>query len=653
MRRPYSTLCTGTIMLVLSAQSVLAAPSPERRRAKKVRPALAEADEDAAPTVSASPPFLWRQVFAAPSIGDRVRTFAIDPRDARRIFVGTEEGRLLRTTDAGVTWLEIAPQPFFVKKRSQTLTGPGRPDPGDLSEGNFGYSVTPPGQDDPTYLAPLMVFDPFPNRPGFFYAGLSAGSSFTREPLLGDVTRSRSEELVPIRSIAICPGARYDVFVATRLELLGSMDGGLSFVRLFANPGGLGLERVACALSRPTHVALTTEVGLFISRNGGLTFDQDLTAWPGQPASLAQFGPMGSDGRILLYSTSDDDLYAGDPDAPRGLEHLYPGSDPETAPWLPIRGLSVDDDEIWLATDDGVRRSRDGGRSFETVARTLFSRQSAEQVVVGRNERGGRRVAVMINHTPRSLDGAAVSGLHDSIVYSSDDGGQNWLPFFFGLSRRSFQIMSFVPAEGDRPASWWVATSGEIWTTAPFVTPVAATHRADVKWAQEALEGTPPLYGMIERALEVTRLGNAAVESLADRHRLMAWVPRLDMLLEWSEPSVVGSERSDSPVDPELSYAEQAQTLSRGTTFYVQARWNFQDFQSFDEEVESTRTQLYELRKQVAYAVEDAWHERVVHLELMARGLSDPLQVLSLKSRIESLDVLLAVWTGQERWEER
>lgn len=663
MRGPAHKAWVGLVVLLLSAPPAAAGPARGRAKPKRTRPPAAQpaptsprGEAEDPPSVggaSGSPPFLWRQVFAAPSIGDRVRTFTIDPRDARRIFVGTEEGRILRSTDGGVTWLEIDPQPFLIKDRSLSVVAPSRPDVDDAPESNFQGGASPPESFNAARLRPLRVDDPFPVSPDFFWAGLYFDSPSAPQSLLGGVTRSRASEVVPIRHIAVCPGARYEVFVATRLELLGSMDGGLSYVRLFANPGGLEVERVSCTPQRPSHVALTTEAGLFVSRNGGVTFDQDLTAWPGQPASVSEFGPTDADGRLTLYSASDSELYAGDPDDPKGLEYIYPSDDNTTAPWRTIRGLSVDGRDIWLGTDDGVRRSRDGGKSWETVARMLFSQQTAEQVVVGESEAGGRRVAVMINHTPRDSGGSPVSGLHDSIVYSSDDGGETWLPFFFGLSRRSFRIMAFVPAQGDRPASWWIATSGEIWTTAPFVRAVEPSTPAEVEWAAAALARTPPLAEVIARALETQALSNEAIHRFAERRRRAAWVPRLDLLFRHRDPLRETAEQVAAPLDPSLTYAEATSARDRGLELLALLSWDLFDTQTVVDEVSSTRTRLHDLRKQIAYAVEDAWHERIVNLELVAQGLSDPVQALTLKSRIEALDALLAVWTGQERWETR
>lgn len=654
----------GVMLLALVSFAPPAEGLPVRPRAKPKRPrkmpSMRSVPAPVAPEVSPAPdlrptetrPFLWRQVFAAPSIGDRVLTFTVDPRDARRIFVGTEQGRILRTTDGGGTWVEIDPQPFLIKDRSRSFAGPSRPDLNDVDEGNFDYWVLPPEWWGIFVLAPDDGVEPFAVHPDAFYARLRLWRSGMDEPLLGSIATARGPESVSIRFIAICPGARYEVFVATESELLGSSDGGLSFVRLFANPGGHGLTRVACSDTHPELVALTTDVGLFISKNGGLTFNPDLTAWPGQPATLVHFGPDTPEGRPRLYSTSDSDLYAGDPDDPKGLSVLYPGSDPNTAPWLPINELAVEDQDIWLATDDGVRRSRDGGQSFETVARMLFAQQSAVNVSLGENEAGARRVAVMVNHTPATMDGVPVSALHDSIVYASDDDGRSWVPFFYGLSRRTFRRMAYVPAEGDRPGSWWLATSGEIWTTAPFVAPVADPERADVAWAKEALLRTPPMDQVIARALEAMQLDNQALMELAERRRLAPWLPRIDAQFTWKEPQATAAITSDSIFDPELSYTEQATGLARGGSFMVQATWELYDTKLFSEEVEPTRTRLHELRKQMAYVVEDAWHERVVHLQLMAEGLSDPLQVLTLKSRVEALDALLAVWTDQGRKEQ-
>ncbi|MEM6960614.1 MAG: hypothetical protein AAF550_02580, partial [Myxococcota bacterium] len=49
-------------------------------------------------------------------------------------------------------------------------------------------------------------------------------------------------------------------------------------------------------------------------------------------------------------------------------------------------------------------------------------------------------------------------------------------------------------------------------------------------------------------------------------------------------------------------------------------------------------------RQDVTFALEDAWHERMIHLRHLARGMNDPLQIAVLKARIESLNTIIATW---------
>ena len=64
------------------------------------------------------------QILAAPRIGDRLSALAIDPSNPDHIYVGTEEGTVVRSTDGGITWQESQLSPFNVLARS--VGGPVR-----------------------------------------------------------------------------------------------------------------------------------------------------------------------------------------------------------------------------------------------------------------------------------------------------------------------------------------------------------------------------------------------------------------------------------------------------------------------------------------------------------------------------------------------
>jgi hypothetical protein len=64
------------------------------------------------------------------------------------------------------------------------------------------------------------------------------------------------------------------------------------------------------------------------------------------------------------------------------------------------------------------------------------------------------------------------------------------------------------------------------------------------------------------------------------------------------------------------------------------------------EDLNWVRSTLHELRRQIAFSTEDAWNERQ-NLLGQLRTMSDPFQVETLKTRIESLEAMLYVWLGQ------
>ena len=664
MRRTWAVLaflagCAGP----WGAELAEAAPRPKRPRGSG--PVLAPVPPtpqapEPPPAIPPPPEWRWRQILSVPRIGGRLRAIAVDPRDPRRVYVGTEEGTLLLTEDGGVTWGEVELRPTQIAERSLGLEAPGLPDLGQESRNNFETSADPPDVRYTDRYEMPSVADPFPVRPGFFFAGFTVRGLELDESLLAQVTDTREDQVEPVKRIALCPGGRYPLLVATTRDIFGALEDGTAFVRLFANPGPVDIATLACAPGDPNMIAVATGVGLFYSRDGGLTFDQDLSAWPGQEATAVAFMP--GRGRSELFVASDSELYGGDVLSPVGLGYVYPSDDPETAPWLTIRSIAVTGrGEVWLGTDDGARHSADGGKTWRTLAGELLSRQPIGQVALGESERGGTRAALLINTVPLSLSGEEVSGLHDSVVYSTDDGGATWHPFFHGLSRRSFRQLATVPASEGRPAGWWLVTSGEVWTTYP----AEAAGQADEvarDWARRRLERTPSLSAVLTDTLEHLDLSNASIGQLASRHRTLNWVPRLDLLFELSDgalsafgvtpfsrnrvnaaPRVAGF--ACPPLAPGVLDAGCADRRTQAALF-VQATWELYDLLIFKEETDPIRTHLHELRRQVAFTIEDAWHERVTHLATLNRGLEDPLQIETLKTRVFGLEAMIAVWLG-------
>src|SRR5690349_16223574 len=60
----------------------------------------------------------WRQILMAPRVTGNLRAVAVDPSDPKNVFVGTEEGTIIHSTNGGVTWDEIELSPFTLESPS-------------------------------------------------------------------------------------------------------------------------------------------------------------------------------------------------------------------------------------------------------------------------------------------------------------------------------------------------------------------------------------------------------------------------------------------------------------------------------------------------------------------------------------------------------
>lgn len=589
----------------------------------------------------------WRQILNVPRIGGRLTAITVDAQDPDRIFVGTEAGTLILSDDGGVTWTEIDIDARVIQKKNIGLPAPGLPRLGKVTKGNFGVVVDPPWRQAVDRITVSSVANPFPVKPAFFWAGFFATTRSPKVRLLRDVTRFRTRETQPVKRIALCPGGLYEVIVATSDAVYGSMDNGLTYVRLFANAGKVFLDHAICSPANPDFIAIATNIGLFLSDDGGLTFDQDLTAWPGKKSTAVAYAPPRFEGETFLFSAAKSDLFAGDPSTSEGLVNIYP-TDPSTAPWRTIRWIAADaDGAIYLATDDGARVSFDRGSSWKTVARTLLSRQAVGQVEIGEGPSGKKRVAMLVNVRPRSFKGKPVSGLHDSIVYASDDGGESFFPFFSGLSRRTYRQMSSVRSTPTRPAGWWIATSAEVWTNYPG-TPPEAIDPESVGWARRRLAATPRLDEVLLEVLHATKLSTRELDGLGQRVAALGLMPKLEVYLRANLPRRAGNRdlRYNASDAANRQLVLNRRSGSSLEDFYglVQLTWDTGWLNVKAEDLGGDRRRLHYMRRQVERATEDAYHERSTLLHDLAQGRSHPMEIETLKTRIFTLEAILATW---------
>lgn len=578
-----------------------------------------------AATASASE-WRWRQIYATPQIGGRLTALAVDPDDARRIFVGTEEGTVVRSTDGGRTWQELELSQSAAKDRAVGLSEPSLPPFGeDFPSLNF---FVDPGDARYANRVPLVFTTTFWELgPDFTFYSFRLPEPELESDLLGDATASRREYTVPVRRIAFCPGNHFPLLVATTREVYGSPDDGWTFVRLFGLAGGAGVDHVTCARDDPSRVAVGTRTGLFVSYDGGLTFDQDLTGWPGQPATALAFAPAPPEARSRhpwLFIANEEELYAGDPRTADGLTSIYPDYDhADTAPWETITWIDTSPDgDIWLATESGVRFSSNGGKSWAVAARSLFERQKAEQVML----------------VPRPGQGPLAIVVLRDFVYQSEDG-QTWEPLFHGASRRSFVQMAWAPGVGGGEPRLWLVTSGGVWAT--WIAPTERP-RVDVeaqRWAKARLARTPDLGATIRGVVSATRVSAAQIDALASRASWSVWMPEVHVSAGTGPAPTLRLARSrPTPLDVET------RTDRTDGYFYVDAHWELEQFFAYELRYDGQREQLHELRRTVGFVAEDAWHERVLLLRQLAEGRQDPLQIDALMTRVLALETILEVW---------
>lgn len=647
--------------------------------------------------LSPAPEFEWQQILANQRISGQFNTIEVDADNPDRIFVGTYEATVVRSDDAGVTWRELELLPFTISARQVQV--PTRPSlNGGINEGYQG-TLQPPGAlplfenarlglDSnyslaifPDDVSEVLFYDGAPARNGVFPpnnvdgAGVLFGgaeSSYVdvfyrasglqrRDTLLTRAVGGRLFETSPVRMIAVCPGNEFSVFAATYDELFGSTDGGITWVRLMRIPGMIRMHRVRCSRRNPKRVLVGTNFGLFYSTDGGNSFDPELTARPGEPAYAVNFGNVDETGNEIALVALDVRLFRGHPDKQAGLEWAYPNFDnPETAPWARITSITATPDgQIWLATKDGLRVSRDNGVNWEVVAPWLFNAHPVQQVIASGNEHGGLRIAVFVEDCPepplkRFPTRYTMVRCRNSFVYATDDGGKSWFPWFVGVSRRRPVWMAATPYEEGKQGKWFIATGGGVWATHSGFDEQRESSNIDLEaraWAEKKLRKNPSLYDVKEIAFDHYELSRQDLNDMWYRARMSgALMPDIRVLGNYNYGSTHVVRDQDGDI---VKFADE-RTNEAFWDIAVQARWFTFDLLAYfafginaPGEDNATRAELYELRRQIDFIVEDVWHERVMILRRLRDGMTDEYQIRVLQDRVEHLELVLEFWMGQ------
>ena len=657
--RGFSLARTVGVMALLWWHPILAAAQQTPATPEKPSPTKPVV---APPSTPPPPPdWRWRQITASLRTQGRFSSVAVDPNNPQLILIGTEEGTLMRSDDGGITWTEVETSPSVVQKFSVAPKTPSLPQLGELVPPEYQIYVDPPFS---TYAE--RVWAPFETlffsiRPSFVSAGFMPKISLPITEFLGDATRQRSE-VNTIWSIVYCNGAPYRVIVASQEEVYGSADDGMTFVRLFAIPGRVSIYWARCNPNNPLEVAVASEFGAFISKDGGLTFDQELTAWPGRAATAIEWGVTKHPKLKKLYIANGDVIFAGDPDSDQGLVMIYPDfNNANTAPWGTVYDIkTTPSGEVWAGTEDGLRASFDGGENWINVEQEVLGRQRVRRLSVGENEWGGERVVAVLGNVRPNITGSTsntkVTGPLANVyinphpprdwVYSTDDSGKTWHPFYNDLTRRTIFAVTSIPAQNGKPAEWWVVTRGELWGTAYTSDPLRGpVDKNAVEWAKAKLATTPALDTVIQAMMEANYISVEELDKAFYRAKnTRPYVPRLDFLFRFYniDYSEAESQTLTSPFERQAVSDQVEWTFLMELKFLMRLGGMF-----IEEEIGSNRLALYDLNKQVRYVAEDTWHERIVLLTRLADGMSDELEIEVTRARIESLEAILETWTRQ------
>jgi photosystem II stability/assembly factor-like uncharacterized protein len=394
------------------------------------------------------PRLSWAQTWRSlgPPGGD-VRATATDPQHTNRVYLGTADGHVFGSQDAGETWKLLG----RVSSRIDSVVA-------------------------------TMLVDP--RRSQTLFAG-----SWTRDPSLGDgggVFRSDDGGLTwqasglagqAVRALVQAP-SNPDVLIAGTLEgVFASRDSGASWQRISpeSNLELRNIDSLAVDPGRPEIIYVGTFHLPWKTSDGGRT-------WTSVHSGMIDDSDVMS---ILVDRTNPARVFAS------ACSGIY-RSDNGGALWRKVQGIPfsarrthvlAQDSEraevIYAGTTEGLWQSEDTGATWRRVTPADWVINSVEvpasrpgRVVIGTadlgmlvsDDRGARfraanegfhhrrtlALALDPNHTERVL---AVLANGPEPLLVTDDGGQNWKPLGKGLSNSRSQLLRIYAA----PDGWWAA----------------------------------------------------------------------------------------------------------------------------------------------------------------------------------------------------
>ncbi|MCB9667240.1 MAG: hypothetical protein H6715_03860 [Myxococcales bacterium] len=612
----------------------------------------------------------WRQILALNRYRGKLTVVAVDPEDPQRIFVGTELGTILITDDGGITWTERDISPEYNTPRKRIGLDPIYTPPTSHGFNLAHYSINvgsrPPMMTyavDPE-IVPMMPYDVGTSlwagsnirpttldrdvppqlplrtiRGDAIHRNLPASQPINAMHGLSLITDEFGQPIppqMPIRGIAVCPGATFELLVALDKSLFGSFDGGETFVRLFGLPVQYRFTWAACSPTNPKAMAVTSDWGLFRSKDGGENWDEDALFFPAREVMSITYG-TGADGREMMYVTADDRVYSGPVEEWERLDWKYPTYYKSYfTPWARVYwAVMLDNGHIWAATSEGLRSSKDGGDSWDIGGNAMYEREPIKQLVPGTDANGNDMVAIVM----------------DKRVYAADLDGKGMLPFHEGFALRNIEKVATVPGKRGQPGLWWVLTGSELWTSQRPRQRGHHAHTVDemVHWAALRRRLSPSLEEVVDAVYERLALSPERTTQLERRSWLAYRLPQVHLYGEFQNIDHVSREQT-TVTAPALTDYHTDRFVGYGL---IQLHWNLDQLwfsRGTAYYIERFRA-LDRLRQQLRETLEDSWYEREQQLKLMAQGRYDPLQGEVMRTRIECIEAMFQTWMQGKYWD--
>jgi photosystem II stability/assembly factor-like uncharacterized protein len=378
-----------------------------------------------------------------PSGGD-VRSLAADPRDPRIVYLGTADGVLYRSDDAGVRWERLLPGfpsrgmslDDLVTDRDGALYvaywevhgsggGVARSRDGGRTfmvlEGIAGQGVRALAQaaGDPRVLVAGTLTGVFRSDDG--------GDTWTR------ISPEGHEEIRNVNSVAVDPRDPRVVYIGTWHLPWKTTDAGHTWRPVKA---GMIDDSDVMTLNLdhrdPDHVFATACSGIYRSANAGASWSR-VRGIPSSSRRTRAFAQP-KDRPETLFAGTTEGLWRSDDGS--ATWRLLSGKDLVVNAVLPLPAGPLTSGVVLAGTEGaGVLRSRDGGLTF-TASNEGFSSRFIAGLAVGRSG----RVLAAVGHDRR----------HGGVFTQGSGGG--WVPLGTGLEGREVLSIAAAGVGGDEVA---------------------------------------------------------------------------------------------------------------------------------------------------------------------------------------------------------